>query len=281
MISRRLFTLSPLAVLLAEQASATEPDLAFPLDMTGPRPRVQLSIPGADTEMWVFDTGAGESIVDIERARRWRMAEEAPIQVGSPAGGEPVRGFLTTVSGASISASPVPTFRVAAIQMMIANGDHAGVLSPNIFRGRLVAFDFAHGEVRVTDRTHAPADAGRPYTVEHPLPAIEVRVGEQSFEAHIDSGAPHVISFPYAIAPSLPLMAPPELAGTARFVDGERPRYRAQLQGELHIGPLTLNNPTIGFVDGLPFVNVGVTALRRMIVTLDPERRVSWAALSD
>lgn len=279
MISRRSIALSPLAFLVPHAAWATEGETALPLDMTGRRPRVMVAIPGGETEAWVVDTGAGGSVIDVERARRWGLPQLEPIEVGSPAGGTPVRGFRTTIAGARVGDTTLPDFDAAAIPQMIQNADHAGVISPNIFSGRLVVFEFARSLMRITDRAHAPGAQSTPYTSERPLPVMPVRVGEQRFDAHMDTGAPHLISFPYAFAASLPLAGPPVQTGTVRFVDGARPRYSAQLRGIVQIGPLTLTDPEIALIDGLPVVNVGTAALRQLTVTLDPERRVSWATL--
>lgn len=280
MISRRSLALSPLALFFANAAWAANADLILPLDMTGPRPRLLINVPGGQTEFWVIDTGASGSVIDIERARRWGLPQHEPIEVGSPAGGAATQGFRTMIAGARVGNTNLPRFDAAAIPQNIRHAEHAGVLSPNIFSGKLVVFEFAQSRVRITDRTNAPSGDATPYSVEFPLPAIPVSVGGQTFEAHMDSGAPQIVSFPYSAAASLPLTAPPEQVGVARFVDGEHPLYRARIRGALQIGPLTLSDAEIALTDGLPFVNVGTAALRQMIVTLDPERRVSWAALA-
>jgi hypothetical protein len=280
MISRRSIALAPLAVLLANRAWAADGDLILPLDMTGPRPRMVVSVPGGETEPWVIDTGASGSVIDIERARRWGLPQLELIEVGSPAGGAPIQGFRTTIAGARIGDTALPDFHAAAIPQRVQHAEHAGVLSPNIFSGRLVAFEFSQSRVRITDRANAPRGESTPYSVNFPLPAITVSVAGQTFEAHMDTGAPQLVSFPYAAAASLPLAAAPEQVGVARFVDGEHPLYRAQIRGVLQIGPLVLGDPQVALTDGLPFVNVGTAALRQMTVTLDPERRVSWATLA-
>jgi hypothetical protein len=48
--------------------------------------------------------------------------------------------------------------------------------------------------------------------------------------------------------------------------------------GEVQVGPLTLADPQVDLIDGLPFVNVGGQVLRQMTITLDPERRLAWAS---
>jgi hypothetical protein len=277
MISRRHFALSSLVALYWPSVARADAPLVLPIDLSGSHPTVRITLAGQEPETWVFDTGAGGSVINIDRARALQLPEQEEVQVGSPAGGEPVRGFRTTITGARIGEAELPEFRAAAIPSMHSGARHTGVLSPYIFAGRLVTFDLARGEVRIADRSAAPASPPTPYSASHPLPAISVTIGTQTFEAHLDSGGPHGLALPYALAASLPLAAPPEQVGVARFVDGEHPRYRAQIVGAVQVGPLTLNDPEISMIDGLPFVNVGTPLLRRMTITLDPERRVSWA----
>jgi hypothetical protein len=97
----------------------------------------------------------------------------------------------------------------------------------------------------------------------------------------MDSGAPGGLVFPYSMASSLPLAAAPVLVGHARFVDGVHDRYQATLNGQVQIGPLTLDHPQVEFIDGLPELNVGMGLLRRMRITLDPEAQVDWAEATE
>jgi hypothetical protein len=280
MITRRSAALSPLALLLLGGEAVAEADLVFPLDTSGARPSVQLSVAGGQAEPWIFDTGAGGSVISDQRAQALGLPNNGVQLVGSPLGGQPVEAFRTTVSGARIGDVQLPDFSAVAMPLP-PQLHHSGVLSPNIFRGRLVRLVFARNEVRVTDRANAPAGTPTPYAgAHHPLPAIDVEVAGQTHLAHMDTGAPQLISFPYALASSLPLASAPVEAGRMRFVDGERARYTAQIVGAVQIGPLTLNNPQIDMVDGLPYANVGTEALRHLTVTLDPERRVGWAELA-
>jgi hypothetical protein len=49
------------------------------------------------------------------------------------------------------------------------------------------------------------------------------------------------------------------------------------LNGEAHIGPLTLSDPEITFVGGTPSIgNVGFRVLKNLTLVLDPEKQQSW-----
>ncbi|GAM97590.1 hypothetical protein U91I_01217 [alpha proteobacterium U9-1i] len=266
---------SPITLIVAP----AEAEQIYHFDMSGTRPALSVSVGDRPAELWIFDTGAAGNVVEIERARAWSLANNGEAQIGSPIGGTPLQGFRTAISGARIGDAQLPEFNAVAMPLP-AHLERAGVLSPNTFRGQLVTLDFARNELRVREKTDAnlPEGVAIPYqSGGHPLPGIDVHVAGQDFVAHLDTGAPHTLTFPYAMASSLPLVAPPERVGVARFVDGERARYRAQLRGQVRVGPLTLTDPEIGLIEGLPFLNVGMGLLNQMTITLDPAERRIWA----
>ncbi len=263
----------------AQPQTTQNSEQTIPLDLSGPRPSVSVSINGGAPELWVFDTGAGSSVMNIDRATALNLPHEADVRLGSPIGGTPQLGFMTTLTNVTAGGVAIPSMHIAAVPAIMA--DRTGVLSPNVFRGQLVTFDFGHAQVRVSAKNAQtlPHGAATPYMGNgaHLLPAVQVTLGSQSWIGHIDTGAPGGLTFPYTMASSLPLAGPPTLSGHARFVDGVHDRYHAQINGTVQVGPLTLVNPDIEFIDGLPNLNIGMGLLTRMTITLDPEEQRDWA----
>ncbi len=268
----------PLAACASAPSAANE-EIAIPLDLSGPRPTVSVRIGNTAPEAWVFDTGAGGSVISIDRARALGLPEQQPVLIGSPAGGTPLEGFLTTVPAMRVGDVAMADVSLAAIPG--PPRAHVGVLSPNAFAGRLVEFDFADSVVRIKTRAQTPTANATPYAGEsaRALPSLQLAVAGQTLPAFIDTGAPGAVTFPYAMASTLSLAAAPERIGVVGFVDGEHARYRAQLVGQIQIGPLTLTDPNVEFIDGLPFVTIGMEVLHRLIITLDPAQQRSWIAL--
>ena len=268
-------TLAPPAQAQHAQTSAQ----TIALDMSGARPAVSMRINGGAPELWVFDTGAMGAVMNMDRAQALHLAHEGDVRIGSPAGGTPQEGWLTTLTNVDAGGVIIASMRVVAAPAIMP--DRTGVFSPNVFRGQLVTFDFGHAQVRISAKNAAtlPRGAATPYLGNgpHSLPAIQVTLGSQSWTGHIDTGAPGGLTFPYTMASSLPLAAPPTLSGHARFVDGVHDRYHAQINGTVAVGPLTLVNPDIEFIDGLPNLNIGMGLLTQMTITLDPEAQRDWA----
>ncbi len=267
---------------LTSTAIAQPAAQTIPLDLSGTRPAVSVSINGAAPELWVFDTGAMGAIINIDHAHALNLPEQQPVQIGSPAGGTPMQGFLTQLSNATIGGVAMAPFHIVAVPTILP--DRGGVIGPNVFAGKLLTLDLAHSQLRIAEKTPAntPQGEGAAYAGNgpHKLPAIPVTLNGQTTWAHIDTGAPGALVLPYSMASSLPLAAPPVEVGHARFVDGVHTRYSATLNGDVQVGPLTLHNPEIGFIDGLPNLNVGMELLTRLTITLDPEQQRSWVTVN-
>jgi hypothetical protein len=278
---RRALLLTLAAAPFFSTTARADAPRVIPLDITRRQPRVRLSINGVDLGEAIFDTGAGASTFSRPLAEELNLPRTGEIQVTSGAGGPPIDGFTTRVTGASINGIAIPDFDAAAIPM--ARRDTVSVLSPVIFSGQLIELDFAHSQMRILDKSAAtiPTSAPVPYTTgEHPLPAIPLTLpGGVSLPTHLDTGSPAELLLPRELGDTLPLSTPLTEIGRARMINTERVIYRATLNGEAQVGPITLTNPQIDFMEGLNHGNVGMALLRRLNVTLDPAERRLWIAM--
>ena len=254
-----------------------------PLDLTGQRPIAMLSIGGGAPVPVIFDTGASGNVIDLEFARSANLPDEGGAMVGTPAGGEPLRGFRTTIAEGRLGNAALRGVRAVAVPMPAMQALAVkGVFGPGTFSGRLVHLDLGRGEVRVTEKTEAliPSATPSPYLGEgmRSLPGVTVQIGGRSYEAHIDTGQPGALAFPASMAAELPIDG--ELrpaARPARLADGTpRETREGRIRGTVRVGPLTLENPEARFIEGLQRVNVGMVVLRGSTLVLDPAERRSW-----
>jgi len=88
-------------------------------------------------------------------------------------------------------------------------------------------------------------------------PWFELMVAGNPVEAHIDTGAPGTFTFGLEWKDKLPLKAEATIVGEARLADGPREIWQAQLNGDIEIGDIIFHDPVIGFMAGLPGVNIG------------------------
>ena len=63
------------------------------------------------------------------------------------------------------------------------------------------------------------------------------------------------------------------VVGRGMTADGPFEVYGAPLQGDVHVGAITLTNPRIDFVDVFRNANLGSRFLRNYVVTFDPRNK--------
>jgi len=164
------------------------------------------------------------------------------------------------------------------------------VVSPAVFTGRFVKFDFHAGHVQILPKTAAntPTGAANDYLGAdshghiNRVPSVQVTLpGRAPFIAMADTGAQRGIALPLTMAQGLALAGPLQPADPVRMVGVTLNASHAQLEGAIRIGPLTLQNPDITFVDGAEFANIGFPVLRNAVIVLDPEVHRSWVLPPD
>jgi hypothetical protein len=233
----------------------------------------------------IFDSGAGGSIVGKEFAQSAGLPEGNFIDIGSPGGGTPVKGYMTQISSARLGAADIDVAHAVVMDLPARLSDVAGVISPNAFTGRLVRFEFARSRAIVMDKIPANVPTGPPYPYGgergHPLPATEIDVAGTKIIAHLDSGSKYGLQVPLEMAKQLPLCGPLVATEPTRMINAEHAAFNGRIVGTVHVGPLTLTDPDVQFVEGAPIGNIGIQILKQTTLVLDPEAERSWLLLTD
>jgi predicted aspartyl protease len=250
----------------------------IPLDLSGPRPLAMLSIGSEAAVPVIFDTGASSNVLDAEYAQSVHLPNQGSAVSTSPAGGGAQEGFRTTIAQGRLGGAVLR--HVSAVVLPLGLPRARGVFSPNSFSGRLVFVDFTHEQIRITDRNspQLPVTGGSPYSDgPNGLPGIGVEIAGTTYDGHIDTGSNAALSLPRRLADQVPLESPLHVVGRARLPGGEeREIMGATIRGTVRIGPLTLLNPNVVFLEGLQRINVGMGVLRGVTIVLDPAGRRSW-----
>jgi hypothetical protein len=252
---------------------------AIPLNTSGPRPTVMMTVANGKGGKAVFDTGSMGTIVDVGFAQTAGLANEGPV--GPPYDRMPFPNkYASTLHGLRLGGILIGDTRVPVLPA--PEPGIAAVLSPQLFSGRLIEVDLGKRKLRVCSRSDArQLGPGTPYSSgPFSLPAISVRIGKTTLPAHIDTGSPFALSFPLEYARQFSLIAPMVKIGTGRSHNGEGDIFSAVIRGEVQIGPLTLTNPKVIFTDIIPNPNVGSELLRQMVVIIDPDAKRSWTRAS-
>ena len=256
------------------------PAQIIPLDLSGPHPTTQLTINKHPPVTVIFDSGAGSSVLDKSLARTLGLPDRGSVDIGSPGANVRVTGFMTEIASARLGEADLEGARTVAMDLPDRLKGVSGIVSPYAFAGRLVRFEFARSRAIVVDRTKAnlPADASYPYGGErgHLLPAIEVDVVGIKVNALLDSGSRYGLQLPLEYAKRVPLRAALVPVEPVQMIGGTHAAFNARVAGTVHIGSLTLSDPEIQFVEGVPIANVGILVLKSATLVLDPEDERSW-----
>lgn len=247
-------------------------ELSVPMDASGGRPIVEVTIGGKGPYRFIVDSGAAGVVLTDELADSLDLEVLGEALIGSPAGGPPKPGRIVNVPRLEIGSARISGIHaVAGALPMKKDGDYQGVLSPALFPGHLVTFDFPARVVRVRAGELPAADDKEvfEYEAEERLPTVALDVAGTKIDAHLDTGAPHGFSLPARYAATLPLAGAPVDAGKARLVDREAALTSATLLGAARLGRFAFDRPSIVFNDAIPMGNVGTAILKDFAMTLD------------
>jgi len=236
-----------------------------------------LKVAGNDPVPVVFDTGSSENILDRKLAAKLGLPNLGPSTAIDGSLGKPIAGFLTEITGAILGNLPIDDGQANAVDYDLPN--EKGIFGPNCFLGKLVQMDLGIGSILVMPKTAAtlPPGTGIPYIGkgDDALPSVIVDFGDLQIAAELDTGNNAALLFPLSFTNQLSLEDTPKKVGEVGSVAGRQPLFRARLKGALKIGPLTLDRPTIMFIEGGQ-PNVGLPIARQLVVVFDPSARRSW-----
>lgn len=264
-----------LSVACAAQAQ----DGVIPLDVTGPRPTAELVVGTQPPVRVIFDTGAGGTVLLPNYAAKLALPNQGSVGVGSPAGGAPRPGYLTTLPSARLGQASITNARAVVVDLGLPLEGISGVMSPNVFAGSLVRFELKKSRAVVVPKSPGTVPQGEalPYGGGgHPLPSAVIDVAGVKLEAHIDTGNGRGLALPLELAKRISLKTALVPGKEVRMVSSAHRSFTATIAGTVKIGPLTLTDPDATFVEGVPMANVGFSILKDLTIVLDPAERRTW-----
>lgn len=282
---RRTLCLAGVASFLTAGCAQAQsgPPSTIPLDLTGPRLTAALRIGDAAPVRAIFDTGAAASVLKQAYAQRIGAPNQGPAAAVAP-GGTPINGYRTVIAG-RLGDAPFEGAMAVALDIPLPLEGVDAIISPDVFAGRLVHFDFAAGVAQVLAKTadNLPAGPGIPYFESQGghrmtrVPAVELYLPNQApINALADTGASRGLLLPLRMAASLPLASALAPAAPVRMVGATLNAQTARLNGAVRVGPIEFRDLEVTFVDGETPANVGFSMLRRAVLVLDPGEHRSW-----
>jgi len=268
----------PHAVMMRVPALTCElaaDSVVVPMHVIGGHVGMDVMVDGKGPFPFLFDTGAGGSVMDLSFAQKEGFALGAEVMVGSPNGAARA-GRMVTLDRVQVGGLTMHGMTSVAFQgLPFPPGPDAprGVISPYGMTGLLVTLDYPHQRL-VFRRGALPVPDTKEifgWDRSRPLPEIPATLAGKSVAVHLDSGAPGGLSMPSAFESKLPLAGPLVEMGRAKTVGREAVTRGAKLHGNFVIGRWTLEKPTVVFSDVLRDVgNVGGGILSQFAITIDP-----------
>jgi hypothetical protein len=250
-----------------------ESTITLPMHWFDKKPVIEAKINGKGPYQFFFDTGAQGPVLGLDLVEELRLQVVGKGEVTSPGGkGIPSKQVRFGLEVGGLSVKDVSAFAFDRARLYRDPAAPRGVLSPGVFSGYLVIFDFPRERFLIRKGELPSADGVTIFACDRKrrIPAVPIHVAGQKVFAHVDTGAPGGLTLPLSMASKLPLAEKPVVVGRGRRVDREVVIYGAKLQGQLKLGRYALENPSVRFVEGASGEgNIGSDILRRFALTFD------------
>lgn len=266
-----------LAALQSEKPRETilpEGGAHIPFELAASRtiPVVKAKVNGKGPFSFIFDTGAGGTVLDEEFVKSLGLELGAEQPIGDPSGAKRIVAHEVAVD--TIEIGDVRFRGITAVAMdrkrFDAGEDLKGVLGLPLFTDCLFTLDYPKKEIFVA-KGELPADGAGviAYDADGPLPRVEIALDGKKILAHVDSGAPSGWGFPKSFLEGAKWKEEPKVVGRGRTVNNEFEVWSGKLAGTLRLGAIEVAEPVVSFNDQFPFANVGYRALRDYAITFD------------
>lgn len=278
-ISATLVIFSTIFASLSFSASAQEearpPVIA--LFQSNNRVLVMLTVGDHPPVPAVFDTGTNGNIVDMDVATRMGLENRGPSTAIDGSTGNPVPGFATYITGASLGGVPIADGRANAMPFNFPN--EVAIFGPNSFPGQYVVMDLGRSRLVLFEPETAP-QGGEPIPYlgagsSSALPSLTIEIGDRSIPAILDTGNDSDFLLPLSLVPSLNLEAEPVFVGTATSAAGTQDVFEARLAEDVTIAGVHIERPRVHFMEG-GRPNIGIGVLRQLVLMFDPAAERTW-----
>jgi hypothetical protein len=274
----RLLALAAAAVLGVSAAEAARIVADLPMLFRGTSPAVNVMVNGKGPYLFLIDTGGqGQARADVSLVGRLGLAAVGQDLSGDGSGRNNRR--LDRVTFDRLTVGSVEFRHVPALSRDYNRSAKlppiAGILGYNLFEDYLLTLDFIHKRVRLERGALPPADGKTMLDYEAPYdtPIVALTMGGYRLAADIDSGDIGGISFPQALAQSLPHIGEARIVGTGRTISNEFQVSEVKLRGSLRIGAHEIADPVIRFNDIHDNINLGAAFLADYSLTFDQKNR--------
>jgi hypothetical protein len=266
---RFLFAAAALAVSAQNAAPLTQ---IVPLYVSTTRPLAMLTIGNSAPMPVVFDTGTTENILDAPLGKRAGLRIVGHFKLVDDASKKSVEVPTASAPDARLSGVPLDIKIVRLSDYR--SGDEVGIFGPYSFGNRFVVLEAGLNRLRIIPKDSGFVPPGPGHAYKEDIPAAEVLIAGKSYDAVLDTGQDRALSLPADFVKSVRLKAPAKIVGKAVSALAEQDVLGGTLNGSISIGPYSLRDPDVAFLDTV--VNVGFPVIRKLTIILDPAHKLTW-----
>ena len=196
-------------------------------------PFVQVLVNGQGPFTFGIDTGTGgEAILSSALVEHLRLQGTGETEVRDASGVNQRKVKVLRIHSLKIGA--VEFRNVEATQSpgsMLESID--GILGFPLFREYLLTLDYPHQQLTLARGSLPPANGDQivPFTMPDDVPVVELNIGTQRIEAHVDSRG-RELSLPSKFAQNLKFVSDPVVLGHGRTVSNEFEIKGGQLESD-------------------------------------------------
>jgi len=276
-------------LLLASGCAETRPRAAsarvpaggseLPLRRQGDVLLVRGRLGPADDLVFLLDTGTDRMLLDPATVRRLGLTGAAGGgSVRSANGTEVEYQGLLRIASLWLGSAEFLDFDAGVVDLgALSNtaGLHIdGILGCDLFRQCVLRLDLPAHTAAVSTEPHRPAGDEFELPFTDSVPWVQADVAGRPFRLLLDTGFQRELALPPELTSDLEWRRGPRADGEVVTVSGSEPKARAQLRGDLHLGPYTWTRPWVTLATGSP--KLGLLLLRRCVVVLDGPGQRLW-----
>ncbi len=241
-----------------------------PMEMVNDRPVIELRVQGKGPYRFVFDTGAGVTILTPELARELKIEATGKTRIGDPSAphGIEVDTVNVDIGLCAENISDVPAVVWDDKAIFSALGDVHGIIGTAALPDYVVTLDFEKEQFRLSKEPLPNTDGTVHCDNQHGIPALDLSIGERIFPAQIDTGKSRDFSIPARLRNKLKYKSPP-VSAQGRTANGEFDMEIATLDGTVKIAGCKIVDPELEITDRFRQGVVGTGVLRRFVIELD------------
>lgn len=251
-------------------------DHSAPMELRHNLPFVQVMVNGKGPFTFGIDTGTGgEALVTPALIQHLNLPVIGKAEVGDPSGRNRKEVSLVKVETLELAGVTFKDVQAARFEPSPREGQVDGILGFPLFAKYLLTLNYPGQRLELTTGTLTP-DGGKkviPFTMKGNVPLIQLKVGSQQIEAHVDSRGPG-LSIPEKFADGLKLASEPVVIGRGRTVSNDFVIKGAELDGNVELGMYTFPQPFVVMDPVLPQGNFGAAALQHFVVTFDQQTKL-------